>query len=138
MAITHKYTLICDDVRREDNGKLILLGLYTGNIAVPQIPFSLPLLTFFTALESDRPGQWSMKFRLQNLETGKNLVEGAGGITIQQPGLIVAPIKIGGVQFQAVGAYNFILEIEESREQIITGFNVSLNIPAQQNQLGAR
>ena len=28
MAVTHNYTLVCDEVRREDNGKLLVLGLY--------------------------------------------------------------------------------------------------------------
>lgn len=45
MAWEHKYTLLCDDVRREDNGKLIILGLYFGVITVPQFPATLPLLT---------------------------------------------------------------------------------------------
>lgn len=129
MAITHKYTLICDDVRREDNGKLMILGLYMGTISLPQIPFIMPTLTFFLSLESDRVGQWSMRFKLQNLESGRNLIEGTGGIAIQQPGPGIAPIKLGGIQFQAVGAYNFIVEVEDQREPIITGFQVALNIP---------
>lgn len=33
--------LICDDWRREDNGKEILIGIYTGGIVVPQMPIVL-------------------------------------------------------------------------------------------------
>jgi hypothetical protein len=129
MAITHKYTLICDDVRREDNGKLMIIGMYTGTIGLPQIPYVLPSLTFFTCVDSDRPGHWSMKFRIHHLETGANIIEGHGAIVCQQPGPALVPIRIAPLQFQAVGAYNFVIDIEEHREPIVTDFNVLLLIP---------
>ncbi len=28
MPITHQYTILCDEVRREDNGKLLVVGMY--------------------------------------------------------------------------------------------------------------
>ena len=40
MAITHHYTLVCEDVRVENNGKFLILGLFTPDIVVPQIPLS--------------------------------------------------------------------------------------------------
>ena len=73
MAITHKYTILCDDVRQENNGKLILLGMYTPDISVPQIPFVLPMLTVFQCLDTDRPGTWTAKLKLQHLETGDHV-----------------------------------------------------------------
>jgi len=39
--------ILCDEVRREDNGKLLILGMYLGAILVPRIPFSMPSLSFF-------------------------------------------------------------------------------------------
>lgn len=38
-----QYTVLCDDVRREDNGKLILLGLFE-HIAAPVFPYVHPKL----------------------------------------------------------------------------------------------
>ncbi len=35
--------LVCDDTRREDNGKEILIGVYTGAVIVPELPAALPL-----------------------------------------------------------------------------------------------
>jgi hypothetical protein len=35
--------IICDDVRREQNGKDILIGVYSGDILVQNFPFILPL-----------------------------------------------------------------------------------------------
>jgi hypothetical protein len=47
--ITQKYILMCDEVRQEINGKLFIIGLYTPDMAVPQIPYAIPSLTFFMA-----------------------------------------------------------------------------------------
>src|SRR5437867_1005357 len=103
--ISHKYTLICDDLRREDNAKLLVVGLYTGVIGLPQLPFTMPL-TFAMFLDFDTVGHHSIKFRLQHLETGRSLTEGRGGFFSQQPGLAAAPIKFL-VQFDTAGVYNF-------------------------------
>ncbi|MEJ1965143.1 MAG: hypothetical protein WDO56_27840 [Gammaproteobacteria bacterium] len=35
--------LICDDIRREANGKAILIGVYVGDIVLNQMPATLPL-----------------------------------------------------------------------------------------------
>lgn len=32
------YCVLCDEVRREDNGKLIVIGAYGGNVTVPRFP----------------------------------------------------------------------------------------------------
>ncbi len=38
--------LLCDDVRQEKSGKLILVGLYVDNVGVFSLPTTLPTLTF--------------------------------------------------------------------------------------------
>lgn len=35
--------ILCDDVRREDNGKFLMIGVYTGGIVVHQLPYQMPL-----------------------------------------------------------------------------------------------
>lgn len=131
MAITHKYTLICDDVRQENNGKFIVIGLYTGGITVPQIPFGFPFLTFFVCVEADTPGTFSIRLRLESLEQGRRLIEGMGALTVQRPGIAATPIKMGPVQLQATGAYNFVAQIEGQAE-IVTSFEVILQQTGQQ------
>ena len=42
-AFTVESVLLCDDIRREDNGKAILIGVYSGDIVVPQFPAVLRL-----------------------------------------------------------------------------------------------
>ncbi|MDD5558081.1 hypothetical protein [Candidatus Methylomirabilis sp.] len=40
------YWLLCDTVRREDSGKLIIVGVYMPDIGVPAVPMTLPMLSF--------------------------------------------------------------------------------------------
>ena len=40
--------MICDDIRVEDNGKTIIIGIYHDNILVPSLPFIMPKLVTWT------------------------------------------------------------------------------------------
>ena len=60
MPLNHKYTLVCDDVRREDNGKLIVVGMYTPGITLPKFPFRLSKLTFVSYFEVTEAGKWEL------------------------------------------------------------------------------
>ena len=55
--------LVCDDVRREDNGKEILIGVYTGAIVVPKLPASLPL-SLWLHLQTRGSGEMKLEFRV--------------------------------------------------------------------------
>lgn len=126
MAITHKFTLICDDVRQENNGKFIAIGIYSSNMTVPQFPFALPYLTFFMFINSDRAGNFPFRMHLENMENGQRLVEGMGMMGVQRPGLGASAMRVGPLQFQAAGTYNFVVTIDGEREPIITSLEVSL------------
>jgi hypothetical protein len=47
-APKHEFTLLCDDIRQEMGGKTSLMGLYDHHIVVPQVPFTLPKVCFYT------------------------------------------------------------------------------------------
>src|ERR1700676_1444996 len=87
MPITAAYVLMSDDARRDDNGKIIIIGLYTPDMTVQQIPFVMPTLTFFLNLESDRPGNFGFRTRVEHQETGTVLPQtvAMGMIGIQNP-----------------------------------------------------
>jgi len=126
--ISLRYFLICDEVRREDNGKLLIVGLYLPDIVVAQLPFVLPSLTLFLCLESNTAGHSGLHLKLQRLDTGQNIVEAHGGMIFQHAGPAVSYLRFGNVQFVSAGAYNFILEIDGQPDPIIMGFNVVLNV----------
>jgi hypothetical protein len=137
MAITHKYTIICDDIRQESSGKMILIGVYVPHISIPQVPFVLPSLAFFQCFESDRIGNFSMRMRLEQMDVGRPLVEAMGMVNIPRPGIGYAPLKLGNLQIPAFGTYVFTVTIEGERDPIISTFDVVLppQIP-QQPQVG--
>jgi len=131
MSITAKYILMCDEVRQESNGKLIVLGLYTPDMAIPQLPFVVGSLTFFIALESDRPGNFQIRFALQNLDSGQNIAEGMGAVAFPKPGLGAMPIQLRNFGIPNAGTYVFSLTIEGQRDPITYSFNVILAPPQQ-------
>lgn len=129
MAITHKYTLVCDDVRQENSGKFIIIGLYTGSMGVPQIPCALPFLTFFMVIEADRLGNTQFQMRLENMETGQRLVEGMGVLGVQRIGMGGNAIRVGPLQINALGTYNFVVTLQ-GQDPIVTSFEVELRPPS--------
>jgi hypothetical protein len=131
MAINLKYVLVCDEVRQENNGKFIIIGLYTPDLIVGQIPVVLAGLTFFIGVESDRPGNHQCRISLQHLETGQPVAQGMAGFTIQRPGFGPIPIRLGNLQLNAIGAYLFSLQIDGEQEPITASFNVILNVVQQ-------
>jgi len=127
MPITERYILMCDDVRREDNGKFLLIGLYTPGIVTAQIPVVLPTLTFFCELECSRPGTFRLTFRLRHEEGNQTLVEGMAPVNVADPTQpVIMPVKMGPIQINSPGGYTFSLEFE-SQPPIVHSFPVQLN-----------
>jgi Family of unknown function (DUF6941) len=54
--------LVCEDVRREDNGKLILLGVFGNDIRVAQMPANL-VLALVVRLEIEKPFRGVIEFQ---------------------------------------------------------------------------
>jgi len=126
MPITAKYILICDDVRREDNGKIIIVGMYIQDMIVPQLPFTMPTLAFFLNLESDRPGNFSFQFKLQHQESGTLIAQGMGMAPVNIPHApIIMPVKIGNILFKQEGLYSFGIEFERETP-IVASFAIRL------------
>lgn len=125
----HLYTIICDDVRREDNFKLILIGMYLGKMTVPQLPALLPTLTVLSVFEAERV-ETNMHFtlKIENLETGRPLVQAQGFGNVIQPGQAVIPVKFGPVRFDQAGAYNVVTEMQ-GQQTLLTQFEVVLAPP---------
>jgi hypothetical protein len=128
MPITHDYTIICDDVRREDNGKLIVLGMYMGTITVPMLPFVFPTLTVLSLFHGEKPESWSWRLSIQNLENNSQVIaEARGFATVPAPGPGIMPVKFTGLPITQAGAYQIVLEREGDREPLaFTPINIVL------------
>ena len=62
-APKHEFTLLCDDIRQEMGGKTSLMGLYDHHIVVPEVPFVLPKVCFYSRF-SRMDGQFKFSFSL--------------------------------------------------------------------------
>lgn len=138
MPLTHEYTLLCDDVRREDNGKLLLIGMYTPNILVPMLPIGFPGLSFVMGFTSDGPARHQMRAQLRHLETGHSLGELIGMLHHAQPGLGVGVLKFPNVIFTMAGRYNLVVTLEGLTDPVVFDFDVILQVPIQPPALPAR
>ena len=60
------YSIMCDDVRREEGNKLSFMGIYGASLVVPAFPIALPKLCFVMSVLSpgDANPPASLIFRL--------------------------------------------------------------------------
>jgi hypothetical protein len=61
--LTFITAVVCDDIRREDSGKELLIGVYSSEIIVPTVPIIL-VLSFWIPIEINRPGKSQGHFRI--------------------------------------------------------------------------
>lgn len=125
MALTHEYTLLCEMARQEMGGKFTIIGLFPNGIGTPQIPFPLPILTFFNALRADAPGAYKFSGKLSLLATGEKLAQADGIIQTVAAGPVVMPIPLPNLQFKAFGSYTWSLEIQGQDEPFVTEFQIA-------------
>jgi hypothetical protein len=132
MALSLKFTIMCDDVRQENTGKLMLIGMYMGNITVTQLPFVLPTLTFFQQFEVDRPGNYTLRVQMQDLDQGRTITQAVIMMDVQQaavlPGPAINVVKFGGVQFERAGSYMLSTMIDGQNDLLTFPFDVVLNV----------
>jgi hypothetical protein len=58
-----KSAIICDDIRREDNGKMLFIGVYVGEILVAEFPIALRL-TWVLFGKHQKTASHDMEFRI--------------------------------------------------------------------------
>jgi len=126
VPLIREFTILCDDIRVENTGKFILIGVYTPHIVIPTLPFGFSTLCFFTGFTSDAPARYQIRAQLRHLETGHVVGELIGMMQHAAPGLGTGVIKFPNVIFNQGGRYNFILTIEQHPEPFVYDFDVIL------------
>jgi hypothetical protein len=113
----------------EINGKFFIVGMYTPDIAVSQLPYIAPTLTVLMWLESDRPGNFQFRAKLSQLETGAVLAQAMGGVQFIKPGVGLFPMPMQGIRFSSAGSYTFSVQFDDQRDELITSFSLILKVP---------
>ena len=91
--------MICDDLRREDSGKLIYIGVYPANdIVVGNIPVVLPKLVFSTKWKMDKASK-KYEFRVTSPD-GVMVAQVSGEVPKTEVDRKVAYIQFGVVSFK--------------------------------------
>jgi hypothetical protein len=87
--------IVCDDIRREDNGKALLIGAYAGDILVPQFPAAVQLSFYVTGIAKNAAASIA-EFRIQHtLQNGETPMVSAkaniAGAEIGRASVVVLP-----------------------------------------------
>jgi hypothetical protein len=83
MSLEIRAALVCDDVRREDNGKLILIGVYGKDIGVTDLPANL-VLSLVVRFEASEAIDEDLEFRYCLGEESK--ASQRGHLSLGEPG----------------------------------------------------
>lgn len=90
--------IICDEVRKEDNGKHLIIGVYPNNMLVPEFPANLaPSIWMQLYLDQDKDTE--IEFRIRQ-DDGKILGRGTGVLPMSrtQPATTSLPPSLIKVQ----------------------------------------
>lgn len=98
-SVKPDYAILCDDIRQEQNGKLILIGVYSGDILLREFPGKLNIaLLLHGSISADCAVTLEIKYRgdFENADpyevTAKGdiqawQVEGSGEFYVPVPGV---------------------------------------------------
>jgi hypothetical protein len=101
--IVIKHVIVCDDVRRENNGKFILIGVYSNEISFARLPTQFEFV-LWVEMDQKESGNTSLQMRCIMKSPEHELFSITMDMKIDEPGHNVA-IAIGqiGVLFSTEG-----------------------------------
>lgn len=102
-------TILCDDIRREVNNKISLIGVYGNQIIVPDLPFFFGHLGIIQLWRGGE-GQFEVGFALFD-PAGKELAR-VPKLPMTLPGKLESTgrlvIRLDGLKVEAAGSYKLI------------------------------
>jgi hypothetical protein len=111
-------TIISDDCRKEDNGKDIIIGVYTGGIFSGAVPFILPTLAVRFEIIPAKLVYERVKFVLRDT-VEKDIVMARGKLSFNRINLPAAFFfKFGPVKFEKEGQHSLWLGMDEDPELV--------------------
>ena len=103
--------IVCDDIRQEQSGKYILVGVYTGVIIPAAMPVTLPLAIFLRlplltegshgvkfdfGTQNQVAVQGDLELQVGNPALGTYLALGPFSVSISEPGFLKLGVEIDG------------------------------------------
>ena len=118
-----RFILISDDVRTEDNGKLIVIGLHGSEIQVPHLPVAIPL-AFTAGIHLEGQGAFNLSGTLRHSNSGEELLSFWAKGETQKSGAGYVPFKFATVHFREAGIYEVSLAVEGQEEWMTEPFEI--------------
>jgi hypothetical protein len=121
MARNYKidHIIICDDVRREDNKKEIIIGMYpNGEIVFANLPAATPVLTFRLQFRFPEPLRANAQFQVRS--PSKSLIFSVE-MEIEAPAppqILVLQIQRSPSTFVEDGDFDILLGIDDKPRKI--------------------
>lgn len=109
--------VFCDDIRQEDNGKHILIGVYPNDIMLPEFPIQVRL-SLWARVRDVTPGTRKFRMRLATPRSGG--LEHSGELAIDQDGTLIAVFIGMPLSFDAPGEMCAYLSIDGEEEFRLT------------------
>ena len=66
LQISYEDVIICDQIRKEDNGKALLIGVYNQDIILNDIPGRVPLSIYVTGRVGKLKKDYQLEFRIRH------------------------------------------------------------------------
>ncbi len=110
------YTIICDDIRFEQNNKISLIGVYSDVILVPKLPYTFPKICIAQEWEG---ATVKKQVRLALKGPKLNLPTVIGSLKEdRKPDTdhVKIPVCIGPVTFEQEGEYSFQTYFDDEQE----------------------
>ena len=123
VKITLRHILISDDVRTENNGKLLLIGLYSREMDTQRLPLIIPLaFTVGVLIEGD--GAFALTGKLTRPASGEELLTFEATGKTRKSGAGYVPFKFPSVTFKDAGIYEVSVCVKGQEERLAETFEV--------------
>lgn len=121
--ISVEYAILCDMVRREDSGKLIIIGVYDADIQTTAFPLKLEvsLLVRFSGVPAEE-----VKFEIGAYLDETRMMHGSADITFSDPGSVFVPFPRIPLDVTHEGTIRFDLKIGDADWKTVWKAPVSL------------
>ena len=126
MILTFKHTIVCDDIRKENNGKRLLIGVYNDSILLPAFPCTLAALCFFVIASANETGEFPVSVSLELPSKDKPVVNGSGKVGIKKTGATQLVFRFPSVLLEGPGKCILKVRVGAEEEQTIAEIALGL------------
>lgn len=109
--------LLCDEVRREDNGKFIAMGIYRASVQFLKVPANKGFTALVQIRDLEQAGNYSLGFKV--LVGGKKVQEIAGTLSNTEPSIELLSIPINVIEFTGETDLKMYAKVDKQRWRAI-------------------